>query len=50
MTVTIVNNHGRYAALCILLVGSYMTSPLTMAWLSGNTPGKYTCEALKISV
>ncbi|KAJ5973202.1 hypothetical protein N7481_010412 [Penicillium waksmanii] len=38
MTVTILNNHGRYVALCILLMGSYVASPLTMAWLSGNTP------------
>ncbi|KAF7715437.1 MFS-type transporter [Penicillium ucsense] len=38
MTITIENNHGRYIALCVLLIGSYATSPLTMAWLSGNTP------------
>jgi MFS family permease len=38
MTVTILNNSGRYVALCILLLGSYIMAPLTMAWLSGNTP------------
>jgi hypothetical protein len=30
----------RYAGLCILLFGSYISAPLTMAWLSGNTPGE----------
>lgn len=40
MTITILDNHGRYVSLCILLTGSYITAPLTMAWLSGNTPGK----------
>ncbi|EMD00407.1 hypothetical protein BAUCODRAFT_61850 [Baudoinia panamericana UAMH 10762] len=28
----------RYSALCILLSGSYIASPLTVAWISGNTP------------
>ena len=28
----------RYAGLCILLFGSYISAPLTVAWLSGNTP------------
>lgn len=31
----------KYAGLCILLSGSYVPGPLTSAWLSGNTPGKY---------
>lgn len=30
----------KYAGLCILLSGSYVPSPLTAAWLSGNTPGE----------
>ena len=29
----------KYAGLCILVSGSYVTGPLTTAWLSGNTPG-----------
>lgn len=40
MTITILEDHGRYIGLCILLAGSYIMAPLTMAWLSGNTPGK----------
>lgn len=28
----------RYASLCILLSGSFVASPLTVAWLSNNTP------------
>lgn len=40
-TVTILDNTGRYVALCVLLLGSYITAPLTVAWLSGNTPGKH---------
>jgi len=32
----------RYLALCVLLAGSYIASPLTVAWISGNirAPGK----------
>lgn len=32
----------RYAALCVLLAGSFIASPLTVAWLAGNIeePGK----------
>jgi hypothetical protein len=37
---TVENTGGRYAALCILTFGSYVSAPLTAAWLSGNTPGK----------
>ncbi|KAK4245125.1 putative major facilitator superfamily transporter [Corynascus novoguineensis] len=36
--VTAPTNTTRYAALCVLLVGSYVPAPLTVAWLSGNTP------------
>ncbi|OQN97491.1 hypothetical protein B0A48_16644 [Cryoendolithus antarcticus] len=28
----------RYSSLCILLSGSYIASPLTVAWLTNNTP------------
>ena len=28
----------RYICLCILLFGSYASAPLTIVWLSGNTP------------
>lgn len=28
----------RYAALCVLLSGSFIASPLTVAWLANNTP------------
>jgi len=31
-------NGARYAALCVLLSGSYIAPPLTAAWLTGNTP------------
>jgi hypothetical protein len=32
----------RYLSLCVLLAGSYVASPLTVAWLSGNikAPGR----------
>jgi hypothetical protein len=39
--ITVHHNVGRYVALCILLAGSYITPSLTMAWLSGNTPGEF---------
>ncbi|OAP55133.1 hypothetical protein AYL99_10833 [Fonsecaea erecta] len=38
ITVTVQGNGGKYAGLCILLFGSYVSAPLTVAWLSGNTP------------
>ncbi|KAF2845887.1 MFS general substrate transporter [Plenodomus tracheiphilus IPT5] len=28
----------RYLSLCVLLSGTYVASPLTVAWISGNTP------------
>ncbi|KAF6802252.1 allantoate transport protein [Colletotrichum sojae] len=37
-TVTVESHAGQYAALCVLLLGSYVAAPLTVAWLSGNTP------------
>lgn len=40
ITVATNSNGAKYAGLCILLFGSYVSSPLTVAWLSGNTPGK----------
>lgn len=39
VTVTVTHNGGRYAGLCVLTFGSYVSAPLTAAWLSGNTPG-----------
>src|ERR1700761_274577 len=38
VTVTVDHNGGKYAGLCILTFGSYISAPLTVAWLSGNTP------------
>jgi hypothetical protein len=29
---------GQYAGLCIFLFGSYVSAPLTVSWLAGNTP------------
>lgn len=43
--ITVTHNAGRYVALCVLLAGSYITPSLTMAWLSGNTPGKLKISA-----
>lgn len=40
ITVTVKGHGGKYAGLCILLFGSYVSAPLTVAWLSGNTPGE----------
>ncbi|VUC37149.1 unnamed protein product [Clonostachys rosea] len=41
---TVNANSAKYAGLCILLFGCYVSAPLTVAWLSGNTPepGKRT--------
>lgn len=36
--VTVPSDKGKYAGLCVFLAGSYVSSPLTVAWLSGNTP------------
>ncbi|KAL1979576.1 hypothetical protein VTN96DRAFT_5549 [Rasamsonia emersonii] len=36
--VTVQHNGAKYAGLCILLLGSYTSAPLVVAWLSGNTP------------
>ncbi|KAG9256930.1 major facilitator superfamily transporter [Emericellopsis atlantica] len=38
ITVAVRSHGGKYAGLCILLFGSYVSAPLTVAWLSGNTP------------
>ncbi|KAH3904308.1 hypothetical protein HBH56_236400 [Parastagonospora nodorum] len=38
VVVTCHSNRVKYAGLCILLFGSYIAAPLTMVWLSGNTP------------
>lgn len=29
----------RYLGLCVLLSGSYVASPLTVAWITGNIEG-----------
>ncbi|KAJ0327419.1 hypothetical protein COL5a_005798 [Colletotrichum fioriniae] len=47
-TVTVESNGGKYAALCVLLLGSYVAAPLTVAWLSGNTPGKQLDEPRRL--
>ncbi|KAH7013237.1 major facilitator superfamily domain-containing protein [Ilyonectria destructans] len=38
LTVTVPSCTGKYIALCLLLSGIYVSAPLTIAWLSGNTP------------
>ena len=48
ITVTVHGHGGKYAGLCILLFGSYVSAPLTVAWLSGNTPGQSNSKCLKI--
>jgi hypothetical protein len=44
VTIPLQNIGARYAGLVILLAGTFITSPLTAAWLAGNTPepGKRT--------
>lgn len=39
ISVTVKNHGARYFGLCVLTFGSYVSAPLTAAWLSGNTPG-----------
>jgi len=38
------NSHGRYGGLVVLLAGTFIAAPITVAWLSQNTPepGKRT--------
>lgn len=38
------NIHGRYGGLVVLLAGTFVAAPITVAWLAGNTPepGKRT--------
>ncbi|KAM5342799.1 hypothetical protein ACJ41O_013765 [Fusarium nematophilum] len=38
LTVTVSSSAGKYISLCVLLSGIYVSAPLTVAWLSGNTP------------
>lgn len=38
VTVICKTNRAKYVGLCVLLFGSYIAAPLTVAWLSGNTP------------
>lgn len=44
ITLPLDNTGGRYAGLVILLAGTFIASPITAAWLAGNTPepGKRT--------
>lgn len=46
VTIAVSDNGAKYAGLCILLSGVYISSPLTVAWLSGNTPGELPCPIL----
>lgn len=38
LTVSLRSTVGKYVALCVLVFGTYIPAPLTVAWLSGNTP------------
>ncbi|KZP01733.1 major facilitator superfamily transporter [Calocera viscosa TUFC12733] len=44
ITIPLANTGGRYAGLVILLAGTFISAPITAAWLAGNTPepGKRT--------
>jgi hypothetical protein len=46
ITVTVHSHKAKYAGLCILLFGSYISAPLTVAWLSGNNPGMFTLNTV----
>jgi hypothetical protein len=46
ITVTVLDTRARYTGLCILTFGSYVSAPLTAAWLSGNTPGELLSSGL----
>ena len=46
VTVTVHSNGAKYAGLCVLLFGTYVSAPLTVAWLAGNTPGMITLRQL----
>ena len=44
ITLPLENIHGRYGGLVVLLAGTFIAAPITVAWLAGNTPepGKRT--------
>jgi hypothetical protein len=44
ITLPLSNIHARYGGLVILLAGTFIAAPITVAWLAGNTPepGKRT--------
>lgn len=44
ITLPLTNTGGRYAGLVVLLAGTFISAPITVAWLAGNTPepGKRT--------
>ncbi|EUC41303.1 hypothetical protein COCMIDRAFT_8948 [Bipolaris oryzae ATCC 44560] len=44
VTVTTQSHSAQYIGLCILLFGSYISAPLTVAWLSGNNPEPGKCS------
>jgi hypothetical protein len=49
ITVTVRTDGAKYVGLCILLLGSYIAPPLTVAWLSGNTPGMSSTHIITLS-
>jgi hypothetical protein len=38
ITLPLENIHGRYGGLVVLLAGTFIAAPITVAWLAGNTP------------
>jgi hypothetical protein len=49
VTVTTQSHTAQYIGLCVLLFGSYVAAPLTVAWLSGNNPGTSQSAALVVN-
>jgi hypothetical protein len=49
ITVTVRTNGAKYVGLCILLLGSYIAPPLTVVWLSGNTPGTSSTNIINLN-
>jgi hypothetical protein len=48
LTVTVEAAKAKYAGLCILLFGCYVSAPLTVAWLAGNTPGRLKSDIKRL--
>jgi hypothetical protein len=38
ITLPLNNIHARYGGLVVLLAGTFISAPITVAWLAGNTP------------